>query len=83
MPSLKDLVRKMRTSPNNIRFEECERVMLSVGFEVAQPRSGSSHVTFRHPLLRRIVTVKRQAVLKKVYVTLVLDALDELGEILR
>jgi len=82
MTDTRDLIEKMRKSPNNIRFEEYRKALLSFGFEMSRPRSGSSHVTFRHPLLRTIITVKQEAVVKKGYVRLALDALDELGGLL-
>ncbi|RJQ05588.1 MAG: type II toxin-antitoxin system HicA family toxin [Bacillota bacterium] len=69
----------MRDSPGNVRYEEYEKVMVSAGFRVTRPRSGSSHVSFRHPSLRRIITVKYEPVVKKGYVRLALEALDELG----
>ncbi len=83
MASVSDLIQKMRDSPNNVRYEEFEKVMVSVGFQVRRPGSGSSHVTFRHPLLRRIITVKHEPVVKKGYVRRALEALDELGGILK
>ena len=41
------IIRKMKQSPRNVRFEEINGFLKRQGFEVTQPRKGSSHYTYR------------------------------------
>lgn len=40
-------VRKMKQSPRNVRFSELDSFLKRQGFEVSQPRQGSSHYVYK------------------------------------
>lgn len=61
---------------NDIRFEEIVKVMQEFGYEVVQPRNGSSHYLFIKPGCNRIVIPKHKPI-KKVYVKMIRQIVEE------
>ncbi|MBQ4649274.1 MAG: type II toxin-antitoxin system HicA family toxin [Firmicutes bacterium] len=74
------LLLRIHTLSGDLRFEEVKRVLEFYGYEMRQPRGGSSHCTFRKPG-RYPVTIPSHEPIKKVYVELVRDIVEmEAGE---
>ena len=47
MSKWEKLIARIRNNPKAVSFEEVAKVLESIGYEKRQPRSGSSHWTFR------------------------------------
>ena len=54
----------------DIRFDELKKVLESYGYEMHEPRGGSSHCTFRKAGCQPI-TIPRHEPIKRVYVEMV------------
>ncbi|NSW92626.1 MAG: toxin HicA [Firmicutes bacterium] len=46
MSKKQKLLEKIKNNPQKIRFEEVDKLLLSIGFNKRQPRGGSSHFTY-------------------------------------
>lgn len=69
---------RIRQNPKHVRFEELESILLRIGFK--KRHDGTSHTTFTFG--KHILTVpKRKPFVKRVYVELFLQALDEIKEL--
>ena len=77
MSKREKLLAKIKNNPNNVRFETIQDILLFFGFKERQPSSGSSHYTYTYK--STIITIPRHKPLKKVYVTRVIQILEELG----
>lgn len=64
------LLSRILTLSKNLRFEELCKVLESYGYIMNQPKSGSSHYTFRKPGCQPI-TIPKHEPIKKVYVEMV------------
>lgn len=60
---------------NNLRFDELQKVLENLGYEMKSPRKGSSHYTFRKPGCAPI-TIPKHEPIKKVYVEMVRRAVE-------
>ena len=69
------LLERICSLSNDLRFDELRRVLQSYGYEMHNPRGGSSHCTFRKPGCSPI-TIPRHAPVKKTYVALVRDVVE-------
>jgi len=47
MSKIEKQIASIRNNPTNVKFETLEKILLNLGFEIKQARSGSSHYTFR------------------------------------
>ncbi|MBE3588637.1 MAG: type II toxin-antitoxin system HicA family toxin [Thermoanaerobacteraceae bacterium] len=75
MSTLKKLYRKIRSNPNQVRFNELRRLLLRAGFKERRPRNGSSHYTYTKG--DKIITiVKHDNPVKAIYVKLAIKALE-------
>ena len=72
-------VRKIFRNPKTVPFEELNRVLQDFGFDVRQPKSGSSHYIFTKGELQISVPYKRPFV-REVYVKRVLELIGEPDE---
>ncbi len=59
-----------------MRFEELRKVLEAYGYVMRAPKSGSSHCTFRKNG-RPPITIPRHKPIKKVYVEMVRDIVEE------
>ena len=46
MSQLEKLLIKIRNNPKAVRFDEIDKILKNAGFEVRQPRGGSSHYIY-------------------------------------
>ena len=75
MGTLHQLYESMTNNPKAVRFEDLDKLLRRAGFEVRQPRSGSSHHFFRKG--RKVISIPRQIPhLKSVYVKEALKLLE-------
>lgn len=56
----------------NLRFEDLRKALMRIGYECRQPKSGSSHYTFRKPGCAP-VTLPKHEPLKRVYIELIAE----------
>ena len=68
-------LKKIRQNPKNVRFEDIDKLLLSLGFE---KRQRGSHVTYVLKGQGRITIPFRKPFILPVYVKEVLKLLDEL-----
>jgi len=67
---------KLFQNPKSVTFKELDQVLKSLGFDVRQPKSGSSHYIFTKGDIQISVPFKRPFV-KEVYVKRVLELIGE------
>ena len=66
---------RILTLSNDLRFAELRRVLEEYGYEMKQPKSGSSHYTFRKPGCMPI-TIPKHEPIKKLYVEMVREVVE-------
>lgn len=69
------LINRIKDLSNDLRFEELRKVLETYGYTMKQPRSGSSHYTFRKAGCAPI-TIPKHEPIKKTYVELVRQAVE-------
>ena len=77
MSKREKLIQKLKSNPDNVRFETIQELLLYFGFKQRQPSSGSSHYTFVYN--STIITIPKHKPLKRIYVKRVLEILEEIG----
>jgi hypothetical protein len=70
------LVKQIKQMDRNMRFENLSKALIQIGYSPKQPRSGSSHVTFRKKG-KRPITVPKDTPVNIAYIELVRDAIIE------
>ncbi len=75
MSSWEKLLARILTLSNDLRYEELKKVLEEYGYTVKQPKSGSSHYTFRKPGCMPI-TIPKHEPIKKVYVEMVKEVVE-------
>ena len=75
MSSWDKLLSKSLTLNKDLRFDELRRVLEAYGYTAKQPRSGSSHYTFRKPGCMPI-TIPKDEPIKKTYVEKVKEVVE-------
>ncbi|MBO5568416.1 MAG: type II toxin-antitoxin system HicA family toxin [Clostridia bacterium] len=75
MSSWDKLLMRILTLSNDLRFAELRRVLEEYGYEMKQPKSGSSHYTFRKPGCMPI-TIPKHEPIKKPYVEMVREVVE-------
>lgn len=76
MSSWDKLLKRFLELDYDIRFEEMVKVMKEYGYEIKQPKGGSSHYSFVKPGCNRIV-IPRHKPIKKVYVKMIKKVIEE------
>ena len=66
---------RVLTLSNDLRFAELRRVLEEYGYEMKQPKGGSSHYTFRKPGCMPI-TIPKHEPIKKTYVEMVREVVE-------
>lgn len=70
-------VRRVFNNPKTVSFKELDKVLRDFGFDVRQPRSGSSHHVYTKGEMQIAVPFKRPFV-REVYVKRVIEIIGEL-----
>ena len=73
------LLDRILTLSNDLRYDELKKVLESYGYEENGPRGGSSHHTFRKKGCNPI-TIPKNEPIKKVYVEMVRNVIEENNE---
>ena len=68
----------LREDPN-LRFEDLKKALVRIGYEVDQPRGGSSHYTFRKKNCMPI-TIPKHGELNRAYIKTVAEAVRAFNE---
>ena len=69
------LLEKICSLSKDMRFNQLRKVLESYGYEMHQPKEGSSHCTFRKEGCRP-VTIPMHEPVKKVYVEMVKEVIE-------
>jgi predicted RNA binding protein YcfA (HicA-like mRNA interferase family) len=78
MSKIDKLINSIKNNPTNVKFEDLEKILISYGFEVRQPRGGSSHHTFKKD--KYIITIPRHKPVNKIYVKQFIKIIDEISD---
>ena len=76
MSTFDKLIDKISKLDKNLRFDELQKALESVGYEMKSPKSGSSHATFRKDG-KMPITIPRGYPIGKAYIQLVKDVIME------
>lgn len=71
------LIADVLSKSPNLRFSDLQKALLNIGYNMEQPRGGSSHYTFRKKGCTPITLPKKKQPMDKVYVTLVAEAVQD------
>jgi len=69
------LIKEILSINKNLRFEDLSKVLQKMGYTVKQPKSGSSHFTFRKAGCMPI-TIPKQQPLNKAYIIMIKKAVE-------
>ncbi|OGJ20457.1 MAG: toxin HicA [Candidatus Pacebacteria bacterium RIFCSPLOWO2_01_FULL_47_12] len=69
-------VKKLSTSPENIRFEVLDAILLEHGFICRQPSSGSSHYIY-YKKKKQITVPYKRPFIKEVYIKRVRELIED------
>jgi predicted RNA binding protein YcfA (HicA-like mRNA interferase family) len=69
------VIKQDKMLDKNMRFAEPSKILQSYGYVVSQPKSGSSHYTFRKPGCNPI-TIPNHEPIKVVYVKMVKEIVE-------
>lgn len=69
------LLYRIKMLSADLRFEELKKVLEEYGYIMNNPRSGSSHYTFRK-VGRHPITIPKHNTIKKVYVEMVKEIVE-------
>ena len=70
------LLKSILQNPKNVRFEDLDKLLKELGYEVRQPKGGSSHYTYFKPGEKKIITVPyKKPFIKSIYVKEVIKTL--------
>ena len=70
------LLDRILSLSKDMRFDELKKVLESYGYEMNAPKSGSSHYTFRKPG-KNPITIPKHEPIKKIYVEMVREVVEE------
>lgn len=76
MSSWDKLLDHIRDLSKDLRFEELRKVLESYGYQMKQPKGGSSHCVFRKQG-HRPITIPRHSPVKTAYVAMVRAVIEE------
>ena len=75
MPTVDKIIEKMKQQPNSIRAVDAEKVLKAFGYESI--RQKGRHNQYLNKNSGKLITIKQETPLKKVYVV---DILKRIGE---
>lgn len=79
MSQLTKLWLQAKNNPKTVTFEDADKLLTRAGFIRRQPRSGSSHYTYKKD--GKIVTIpKKQPHIKEEYIKQMIEAIGDLFE---
>ena len=69
------LIKRITSLSKDLRFDELRKVLESYGYEMRNPKGGSSHYTFRKTGCSPI-TIPKHEPIKKIYVEMVKEIVE-------
>lgn len=69
------LLKRICFLSKDVRFDELRKVLENYGYIISQPKSGSSHYTFRKTG-KMPITIPKHEPIKKVYVQMVKEIIE-------
>lgn len=76
MSKWEKLIQEILKVNKNLRFEDLAKALIKIGYTQHQPKSGSSHYTFRKQGCTPI-TLPRHTPMNKAYIELVKEAVEK------
>ena len=76
MSQFDKLLDRVRSLSSDVRFEELKNILESYGYTMNAPKGGSSHFTFRKSG-KTPVTIPKHKPIKKVYIEMVREIIEE------
>lgn len=76
MSKWEKLIQEILKGNKDLRFEDLAKALMKMGYTQNQPKGGSSHYTFRKQGCMPI-TIPKHTPLKKVYIEMVRDIVQE------
>ena len=76
MSKKQKLLEKIKNNPQRIRFQEVDKLLVSIGFDKRQPRGGSSHYTYSYKDIIITIPYKKPYVKVK-YIKNVIELLEK------
>ncbi|MCL1875095.1 MAG: hypothetical protein FWF87_02400 [Synergistaceae bacterium] len=76
MSRIEKLMNEIKSLNKDLRFEELVKVLVRMGYSQNQPRSGSSHYTFRKSG-KMPITIPKSTPVNKAYIEMVKNAILE------
>jgi len=73
---IEKLMNEIKSLNKDLRFEELVKVLVRMGYSQNQPRSGSSHYTFRKSG-KMPITIPKSTPVNKAYIEMVKNAILE------
>jgi hypothetical protein len=80
MAKLKKLFEKIVNNPNDVGFDDLDKLLKRYGFTRRHPRKGSSHFTYHHSQLDEILTIPKDRPIKAIYVKKAIGAIRKLQD---
>ncbi len=75
MSQWEKLLNKVLDLSPDVRFEELKKILEHYGYVMTQPKSGSSHCTFRKAGCS-LITIPRHKPIKRVYIEMVKEIIE-------
>ena len=76
MSKLEKLLQRIKNNPKTVRFEELDKILTNSGYERTQPRSGSSHYTYRKERKEPITIPHHKPYVREIYVQKIIRELN-------
>ena len=70
------LLEKILQNPKHVRFEDLDKLLKEMGYEVKQRRRGSSHYNYRKKGEPLVITIPKDQPIKETYVKRVIKLLN-------
>lgn len=78
MSQLEKLLLRIKNNPKTVRFDELDKILKRLDFEVRQPKGGSSHYIYTKGNFVLCIP-KHNSYIKQVYVEKVIEFLEKEG----
>ncbi len=76
MSKFEKLLKRILSLSQDMRFSELEKILEAYGYEMTSPNRGGSHYTFRKKG-KNPITIPKKDPIKKVYVEIVKEMVEE------
>jgi len=70
------LIKDILNNPKNVKFEDVDKLLKIFGYEVKQPRKGSSHFVYRKKGANPITVPYKRPFVKEIYIKQIIRILN-------